>query len=120
MFCFCEEITNNPCIGGTYDEAEAFEEVDFSILNNKEALETLKLLYSFSETVVATANKNETSILTRYLIDLAQSFSRFYDSNKIITDDKKTTDARLLLTQSVGNVLKTGMNLLGIQMPDRM
>lgn len=96
------------------------EEVDFSILNNKEALETLKLLYSFSETVVATANKNETSILTRYLIDLAQSFSRFYDSNKIITDDKKTTDARLLLTQSVGNVLKTGMNLLGIQMPDRM
>lgn len=96
------------------------EEVDFSVLNNKEALDTLKLIYAFSETVVTTANKNETSILARYLIDLAQSFSRFYDSNKIISDDKKTTDARLLLTQAVGSVLKTGMNLLGIQMPDRM
>ncbi len=96
------------------------EKVDFSILNNKEALDTLKLIYAFGETIIATANKNETSILARYLIDLAQSFSRFYDSNKIISDDKKTTEARLLLTQAVGNVLKTGMNLLGIQMPDRM
>lgn len=96
------------------------KEIDFSILNNKEAIETLKLLYQFSEIVVATANKNETSILARYLIDLAQSFSSFYDSNKIISDDKKKTDARLMLTYAVGNVLKTGMNLLGIEMPDRM
>lgn len=96
------------------------EDVDFSVLNNKEALNVLKLLYQFSDIVVSTANKNETSILARYLIDLAQSYSSFYDSNKIISEDKKNTDARLLLTYAVGNVLKEGMNLLGIEMPERM
>lgn len=96
------------------------EDVDFSILNNKEALNVFKLLYQFSDIVVSTANKNETSILARYLIDLAQSYSSFYDSNKIISEDKKNTDARLLLTYAVGNVLKVGMNLLGIEMPERM
>lgn len=100
--------------------APKIEEIDFSILNNKEALETLKLIYEFNNTVVLTANKNETSILARYLIDLAQSYSSFYDKNKIISEDKKNTDARLFLTYGVGNVLKIGMNLLGIQMPDRM
>lgn len=96
------------------------EDIDFSVLNSKEAIETIKLIYELSNTIMLAANKNETSILARFLIDLAQSYSSFYDSNKIISEDKKNTDARLFLTYATGNVLKIGMNLLGIQMPDRM
>ncbi len=95
-------------------------DVDFEELQDTESIDILKQVYSFTDTILATANKNETSFLTRYLIDLAQSYSKFYDTNKIITDDKKKTDSRLYLTYVVGSILKTGMNLLGIQMPDRM
>ena len=96
------------------------EEIDFSKLNEKEAIDTLKLLYRFNETIQNSAEKNEPSILARYLIDLSQNFSAFYNEHKIITDDKKLQDARLFLTNAVGIVLKTGVELLGMEMPERM
>jgi arginyl-tRNA synthetase len=96
------------------------EEVDFSKLNEKAAIETLKLIYMFNEVIESAADKNEPSILSRYLINLSQSFSTFYNDNKIITDDKAVQDARLFLTYAVGTVLKTGVELLGMEMPERM
>ena len=95
-------------------------EIDFSKLNEKEAVETLKLIYMFNEVIENAAEKNEPSILSRYLINLSQSFSTFYNDNKIITDDKSVQDARLFLTYAVGTVLKTGVELLGMEMPERM
>ena len=49
-----------------------------------------------------------------------KEYSSFYNNNKIITKDKNVQDARLYLTYAVGNILKTGANLLGIQMPNKM
>ena len=97
-----------------------FKDIDFAMLNDKESFETVKLIYKFEDVLKEAADKNEPSILSRYLIALSQSFSSFYNANKIITDEKKVQDARLYLTYSVGTVLKTGTKLLGIQMPDRM
>ena len=96
------------------------EEIDFSKLNEKEAIDTLKQIYIFNEVIQNAADKNEPSILARYLIDLSQSFSTFYNEHKIITDDKTVQDARLYLTYAVGTVLKTGVELLGMEMPERM
>lgn len=94
--------------------------VDFSKLQEKQAVETIKLLYRFNEFVESAAQKNEPSIVSRYLIDVAQSFSGFYNEHKIITEDKAVQDARLALTYAVGNVLKTGVTLLGMEMPNKM
>ena len=58
--------------------------------------------------------------MARYLIALGQSFSNFYNENKIITEDKRLQDTRLYLCYAVGLVLKIGGNLLGMQMPDKM
>ncbi len=96
------------------------EEIDFSKLNEKEAIVTLKHIYMFNEVIQNVAEKNEPSILARYLIDLSQSFSTFYNEHKIITDDKALQDARLFLTYAAGTVLKTGAELLGMEMPERM
>ena len=43
-----------------------------------------------------------------------------FNENKIINDDKETQDARVYLTHAVGEVLRLGANLLGIEMPDKM
>ena len=94
--------------------------IDFTKLQEKEAVETIKLLYRFNETIELAADKNEPSIIARYLIDVAQNFSSFYNEHKIICDDKPVQDARLILTYCVGTVLKTGVTLLGMEMPDKM
>lgn len=80
----------------------------------------VKLIYSFEDILVQVTDKDEPSILARYLIDLAKGFSSFYNENKIITEDKELQDARIYLTYSVGKVLKIGTSLLGIEMPDKM
>ena len=97
-----------------------FEDVNFEYLQENEAISIIKQIYQFEETIKSAAEKNEPSILSRYLIDLAQKFSNFYNEYKVITDNKNIQDARLYLTHSVGQVLKTGVELLGMEMPDRM
>ena len=96
------------------------KDVDFSKLTEKEAFDIIKLLYSFSDVVIQSAAKNEPSIISRYLIDLSQAFSNYYNQYHILTEDKSIQDARLYLTYAVGIVLKTGAELLGMEMPDRM
>ena len=97
-----------------------FKDVDFSKLTDAQSVETIKTIYSFEDILKQVTDKNEPSILSRYLIDLAGNFSSFYNANKIITDEKELQDARLYLTNAVGTILKTGAGLLGILMPDRM
>ena len=78
-----------------------------SKLLNKEAIETITLLYSFSSILEQVAEKNEPSILARYLINLSQSYSSFYNEHHIIVEDKKIQDARLMLTYICGCLLYT-------------
>lgn len=80
----------------------------------------IKLIYSFEDILIQVTDKDEPSILARYLIDLAKAFSSFYNENKIIIEDKELQDARIYLTYSVGKVLKIGAGLLGIEMPNKM
>ena len=96
------------------------KDVDGTALQDEASIKVLKLLYNFGDVVLQSAEKNEPSIVARYLIDLSQSFSNFYTVNKVITEDKKTQDARLYLTYACGLVIKTGMELLGIKMPNKM
>jgi len=97
-----------------------FKNIDVSNLSDESSFDTVKIISNFADTLKQVVDKNEPSILARYLIELSQSFSSFYNNNKIICEEKEKQDARLYLTYVVGNILKTGANLLGIEMPDRM
>lgn len=101
-------------------ELPKVQDINFEKLLDKESVNVVKDLYNFSDIIISTVEKNEPSILTRYLIDLSQSYSSFYNANKIAVEDKETREARTYLTYAVGNVLKTGAGLLGIEMPDKM
>lgn len=97
-----------------------FEDVKIENLLDKYSLEILKLIYNFEDTLIQVTEKNEPSILARYLIDLAKAYSSFYNENKIILDDKDVQNARVYLTYATGKVLKQGAELLGMQMPEKM
>ena len=95
-------------------------EVDFSVLTDDSSIKVLKSLYAFKETLEMTVEKNEPAILARYLIEVSQNYSNFYNDNKVLVEDEKVKNSRAYLTYAVGTVLKTGASLLGIQMPDKM
>ena len=97
-----------------------FEEIDLKQLSDEYSQNIIKLLYNFEDTLIQVTEKEEPSILSRYLIDLAKAFSSFYNENKIIVEDKEIQNARIYLTYSVGQVLKIGAKLLGIEMPNKM
>ena len=102
------------------DNVPSVKDIDITQLNNKEAIKVIKLIYSFQDVIVDATNKNEPSILARYLIDLSKAYSSFYNEYKIMSEVKDEKNARIYLTYMVGLILKLGMNLLGIDMPDRM
>ncbi len=95
-------------------------EIKFNLLTDNLSSSVLKLIYNFNDTLIQVTEKNDPSILSRYLIDLAKSFSLFYNENKIICEDKDLQNARVYITYAVGKVLKQGAKLLGIEMPNRM
>ena len=95
-------------------------EVNTELLQDEYSIRLAKLIYEFEDVLVQVTDKNEPSILSRYLIDVAKAYSNFYNENKIINEDKALQDARVYLTYSVGRILKTGAGLLGIEMPDKM
>ena len=80
----------------------------------------IKLLYDFQNVLIQVTQKEEPSILSRYLIELAKSYSTFYNENKILCEEKELQEARIYLTYATGKVLKLGSNLLGITMPNKM
>lgn len=80
----------------------------------------LKLIYKFEDILKQVVDKNEPSILSRYLIDLSKAYSSFYNENKIIVEDENVKKARVFITYATGKVLKLGSDLLGIEMPNKM
>ena len=95
-------------------------DVNFDLLTDEYSKNVLKLIYNFEETLEQVTDKNEPSILSRYLIEIAKAYSTFYNENKIIVEDKNVKNARVYLTYAVGQVLKIGAKLLGIEMPNKM
>ena len=96
------------------------ETVDVQVLTDEYSQKILKLIYNFQNTLIQVTEKNEPSILSKYLIELAKAYSSFYNENKIIVNDEKIQNTRVYLTYAVGEVLKTGAKLLGIEMPNKM
>ena len=102
------------------DKIEKVENIDITKLEDEYSQNIIKLIYNFEDILVQVINKNEPSILARYLIDLSKAFSLFYNENKIVVDDENEKNARIYLTYCVSKVLKQGTKLLGMQMPEKM
>ncbi len=96
------------------------ENIDVKLLNDESSIKILKLIYNFEDTLIQVTEKEEPSILSRYLIELAKAYSNFYNENKIILEDEQLQNARVFLTYATGKILKKGAELLGIEMPDKM
>ncbi len=101
-------------------KAQPTGKIDYGELVDDDTFALIRHLNSYDDIVKSAADKYEPSILTRYLIDLAQCFNKFYIGHRIICDDKNVMNARLAITLAVKNTLKNGMELILLKAPEKM
>ncbi|WJH34487.1 arginine--tRNA ligase [Paenibacillus sp. CC-CFT747] len=93
---------------------------DASLLQDPAALGVARELYLFGEKVGQAADKLEPSIVSRYLVDVAQAFNRFYHECPILVDDQALRGARLALVKAVQITLRNGLKLIGLETPEKI
>lgn len=94
---------------------------DFSKMNSIEEFELIKLLESFNKVILMSIDKLEPSIVTRHVIDIAKAFNKFYNTHNIMNiEDEGLKAARLKLVEATCQVIRNGLNLIGIDVLEKM
>lgn len=96
------------------------KKADFSLLKEEEELSLVKKLSEFPEICEKTMHELKIHPIASYLTELSQDFNEFYHKHQILKAEKELKDARLILANSIKQILKTGLSLLGIESPERM
>ena len=94
--------------------------IDLSLFNNDNYFEIIRALGEFNQTIMKAANENAPSYIARYLLNLCQSFNKFYGAVKIVDDNKSVMNTNLLLISAIRLVINEGLRLLGIEYVDVM
>jgi arginyl-tRNA synthetase len=91
-----------------------------SPLNEKE-IALVKMIYDFPDTVQTAGDTLSPALVANHLFELAREYNQFYHENPILTaENKATIITRLELSKVCGEVIRKGMYLLGIEVPERM
>lgn len=93
---------------------------DYGALADPFAQALISLLEKFPATVREAALRNEPSIVTRFTVDVAQAYNKFYYENHILVDDPAVRSARIALTRAAKSVIASGLDLIGLKAPERM
>ncbi len=96
------------------------ENVDYSLITDKSSLALVKALGDFPAKLIEAGEKYEPFIISRQLIEICQSFNRFYRDNSILGSEGEVRKARLALVYAAKTAIKEGLYLLGIKAPERM
>ncbi len=96
------------------------EKTDLSPLNLDSEIQLIKLLLEFPNIIGKAKDNLEPQTIATYLQSLAELFHKYYAKERVVTDDKNKTSARLILVQALQIVLNNGLSLLGIHALERM
>ena len=99
--------------GVSVDLSQALE------LEDDYAWEVLKQIENYPNIVKYAESKFEPSVISKYVISLAQAFNKYYANSRILQEDEGL-NARLALVEATAVVLKQGLAILGVESPDEM
>ena len=99
---------------------EVTTDINYDLLSDGDAAEVLKVIGSFNKSILSAMRRNEPHIVTRFVLDLAQAFNKFYHDNPILVEDEELRKARLALVAATRQTLENGLNILGMHAPERM
>ena len=96
------------------------ENIDYSLLNDEASFNVCKVINEFPDKLAEAADKNEPYIIARQIIEVCKAFNKFYNENNILNSEDNVKNARLKLVFAVRNVLRDGLDLLGVSAPEQM
>lgn len=94
--------------------------VDYGRLSESHEQTLLTSLAKYPETVESSALNEEPHQLTHYLRELANDFHTYYNTHKFLVENTALRNARLQLILATRQVLRNGLNLLGVSAPEKM
>ena len=98
----------------------AAPKIDNFVLKESAEITLTKRLTQFAEVVPQVLNDFRPNILANYLFELANSFHSFYEACPVLKSEEPLRGSRLALCDLTGRVLQRGLDLLGIQVPEKM
>jgi arginyl-tRNA synthetase len=102
------------------DELRIKNDVDLSLLKTEEEISLIRHLLKLPYLVEEAANALEVNPLTTYVLEIANLFHKFYETQMVISKDEKLTQSRLALLKATQITLKNTLSLLGVSAPEHM
>ena len=99
---------------------EISEVNDFTTITNDKAIELLKKVADFEPTIESAATHRAAHRITNYIQDLAGHFHRFYNAEKVLSDDLAKTKAHIAMIEAVRITLKNALSMVGVSAPESM
>lgn len=99
---------------------EPSTDADYSFITNDKAIELMKKIAEFESMIENAAAHRAPHRMTNYIQDLAAHFHKFYNDEKVLTDDLEKTKALIALIDAVRITLHNALNLVGVTAPESM
>jgi arginyl-tRNA synthetase len=99
---------------------QAFKDINASVLIEPEEMTLIKLMARYPEVIEGAVKSLEPHRVTFYLNELAGVFHSYYNKNKVISDNRELTSARLFLIKAISTVLGNALKILGVNAPEKM
>ncbi|MCX7757782.1 MAG: arginine--tRNA ligase [candidate division WOR-3 bacterium] len=96
------------------------ENPDLNLLTTSYEETLIKLILHFPDIILESALHFEPHHLVYYLLNLANAFHKYYETIRVLDENKSLANARLYLCQIIRQVIKTALTILGISTPERM
>lgn len=93
---------------------------DYQTITNDKAIELLKKVAEFEPMIEGAAEARAPHRVTNYIQDLAAHFHKFYNAEKVLTEDQVKTKAHLALIDAVRITLRNALQLVGVTAPEQM
>lgn len=102
------------------DLTPSLEDTDLRLLTSGDDLDLIRILAGCPDVIASAAEDLEPHRLAFYLLDVATAFHRFYNRNRVISDDAALSGARLVLVDAARQVIANTLALMGIDAPESM
>jgi arginyl-tRNA synthetase len=89
-------------------------------LREEHEQELIKAMNAYPEMIARAGAQHEPHQLTYYLRDLAQALHAYYNAHQFIVDDAALRNARLCLISAARQIIRNGLEILGVSAPERM
>ena len=96
-------------------------EINTDVATTNKELQLIKQIHTYPTILFDAAETLSPAVVANFVYDLAKDYNQFYHDHPILNEENEQVSAlRLYLSQQIANIIKSGMSLLGIDVPERM